>query len=276
MSLWNKIIISCFLLLVIGCQDSQLSKKVMSQPYWSLSEVVANGETKKLSSGSTFTLYKGGKIGGSFPINGFGGKALFSDDGTVTFSEVMWTSMAGGEQEYQDELFIQKTLLASTKATLENDILTLSDGKNSLKYIPCDFPYITSLKEKKWQLLGMQQHEDEFSVVAYRDPKEQYKGLKSISELTITLKCKADYKYDESSNSIVYELYGEVGENSYTARLSISKDRGKKKVDNFVMEGKDSSEFSEQLKNLRNWSYMHNNLHVDTAGRNILVFSVMD
>lgn len=257
----------------IGCQGTnEITQKIVEKPYWCLTEVTENGTKKDLYSQTGFTLYSDGSLSGHFPVNGFSGKMTVGDEGTIHFEEVRWTSMAAQDPKIMDEeIFIQKAFMGMKLAKLENEKLIMDDGQVVLSFSICDFGYMKNLQANKWKLVGTETKQEQDVMVAYKDPKEQYKNLSSSKD-KITLECSKKSTYVKNTNEIVYDISGNLGEETYSGKLAISKLSGKLRIYDIKKQSTRDNAYINHLENLRNFSFMHNNLHVDTTAGTTLVF----
>ncbi|BBM84911.1 META domain-containing protein [Candidatus Uabimicrobium amorphum] len=258
-------------LLFLGCQQTnEITKKVVGQPYWCLVEATKDGKQIPLKFKTGFSLYNTNNISGTFPVNGFRGEMYIAQDGAVKFGEVMWTSMAGSPEHMKEESALQQVLFEITKAEVKEQQLVMSNDSVTLKYAACDFGYMDNLRKNTWQLVGIEKQEPSDVVVAHSDPNTQYKNLQKKEDIKITLKCLLGNEYNSSTASIVYSISGKIGEKEYTAKLNVSKTTGRMSVSD--VKGGEENEFTTYLKDLSNFSFMHDNLHIDTKNNVLLVF----
>ncbi|WP_372367260.1 META domain-containing protein [Candidatus Uabimicrobium sp. HlEnr_7] len=269
-----KVIIFVFLCLLCSCQQNEITRKIVEQPYWCLSEATENGNKISINQGTGFTLYSDNNLSGYLPVNGFGGSMKITKNGVVKFVDVSWTSMAGEPKIMKEEMELQKLIFEVNKAQIDGEKLILSNENIVLAYVPCELGYIKNLRKNSWSLVGIEKQEPSDIVSMHTDPKEQYKNL-TASKQNITLNCKPGYRYDSSSNSIVYEISGRLGQETYTAELNVSKSTGRMNINKVKSNSQKNSQLAEYLQDLgalSNFSFMHNNLHVDTNNNTLLVF----
>lgn len=257
----------------LGCQQTnEITNKVVEKPYWCLVEATKDGKQIPLKYQTGFSLYTTNSISGSFPVNGFSGTMSIAQNGAVSFDEVMWTSMAGSSEHMSEESALQQVLFAVNKAEVKEQQLIMSNDNVILKYSACDFGFMENLRKNTWSLVGIEKQEPSDVVVAHSDPSIQYKNLQSKKDLNITLQCLEGNEYDHNTSSIVYNLSGKLGDSEYKAKLSVSKKNRRTSVSEVQMNGQDDSEFIKYLKKWSNFSFMHDNLHIDTKDNVLLVF----
>jgi heat shock protein HslJ len=117
-----------------GGDDSSTSAAALAGSSWRLT-----GWSVSSQDPNDFTItaeFKDGRIGGKSAVNQYGGPYTASDDGSISFGDLVSTMMAGPEPDMKAEQTYLELLAAAKKFRIEGDTLTLSDaqGNDSLIY----------------------------------------------------------------------------------------------------------------------------------------------